>query len=97
MPFLDGKVQDLFAGLLTSIRSLAQHCSDETDPHPAHVFEGGTLKLPVGNLNLTVCKVRRRLTDDSFESRNALKAEIREQWSALAGLVRRRYVKYRIS
>jgi hypothetical protein len=50
MPFLDGKVQDLFAGLLKPIISLARHYGLQTDPSPAHFAEGGTLKIPFSTL-----------------------------------------------
>jgi len=96
-PFLDGRVQDLFAELLKSITSLAGQHSDQTDPNPAYYAQGGKLKMPFGDLDLVVSKVLRRLPDDSFKRRHALKIAIREKLGTLVDLVRRRYVKFRIS
>jgi hypothetical protein len=95
MPFLDGKVQDLFSLFLKAITSLARYYSDHTDPAPANFADGGTLQLPVGSLGVATCKVIRWLPDDFLERRNALKTDIQQEWKTLADLVRRRYVKYR--
>jgi len=97
LPFLDGRVQVLFAGLLKPITSLARHYGDQTDPSPTHFAEGGTLKTPIRVLHLTVCKLARQRPDNFFARSAALKDEIRQKWSTLADLVHKRYVKYRAS
>ena len=97
IPFLDGRVQELFSRLLKPIASLAQHYGNQTDPSPAHFAQGGTLRIPTGVLNLTVCTLARPRPDGFTERSNALKNEIRQQWRVLVDLVHRRYVKYRAS
>jgi hypothetical protein len=62
---------------------------------PAHFAEGGTLKIPIRALHLSVCKLARQRPDDFFDRSTALKSEIRKKWSALADLVHTRYVRYR--
>jgi hypothetical protein len=89
-PFLDVKIQDLFAEVLLQCAALSQHDS-------THTVEGtpsATIQFPDGPIALRVYRPIPPYPHDFFERRTDHKNKIFTKWRELGELVQRRYRRY---